>query len=84
MVSNVCLHRLKKEYKLLKKRANPQHRDGTQSKKYTRVALCHTRSTRHAIHRGCISRGLQFPTEYPHKPSAIMMFTPNGRFKTHT
>ena len=33
------------------------------------------------FHGGCYHGKLKFPTEYPFKPPAIYMLTPNGRFK---
>ena len=33
---------------------------------------------------GCYHGKLLFPSEYPYKPPAIMMLTPNGRFNTNT
>ena len=35
-------------------------------------------------HSGIYHGKLIFPIEYPHKPPSILMFTPNGRFQTHT
>jgi ubiquitin-protein ligase len=33
---------------------------------------------------GCYHGKLRFPPEYPFKPPAIYMLTPNGRFKPNT
>lgn len=83
-MTTVCVARLKKELKKLKKDPNQY---------FETVPLTNDIRTWHFVLKGPVDspydKGLyhgvlKFPKDYPYKPPSIMLFTPNGRFQINT
>lgn len=83
-MSTVCVARLKKEHAKLK--ADP-------SSYFDTVPLPNDIRTWHYVLKGPTDTPfyggyyhgvIKFPSDYPYKPPSIIIFTPNGRFKTNT
>ena len=84
MTSRICVNRLQKEYHSLKKDPVP-HIDAEPLPNNILDWHFVIDGPADTPYEGGVYHGkLIFPPEYPHKPPAIMMFTPNGRFKTNT
>jgi ubiquitin-conjugating enzyme E2 J2 len=80
-MTSICLNRLKKELKEIKK--NPVENIRT-SPKETNLLEWHyvIEGPKGSPYEGGFYHGLlTFPKEYPHKPPSIQIYTPNGRFK---
>eukprot|EP01083_Nonionella_stella_P011435 32504_1 len=80
----VCVARLKKELKKLKKDPNQY---------FETIPLKDDIRTWHYVLKGPSGSDyfhgyyhgvLKFPSDYPYKPPSIMLFTPNGRFQINT
>lgn len=80
----VCRKRLQKEFVKLQKDPAPNieaYPNEKNIKEWHYVIF----GPKDSVYAGGVYHGrLVFPTEYPYKPPAIYMITPNGRFKTKT
>ena len=84
MASKACLMRLQKEYQRLQKDPLP---DILAEPRPENILEWHfvIKGPSDTIYAGGHYHGkLIFPSDYPYKPPAIMMLTPNGRFATNT
>mmetsp|Transcript_22855 Transcript_22855/g.29868 ORF Transcript_22855/g.29868 Transcript_22855/m.29868 type:complete len:222 (-) Transcript_22855:119-784(-) len=84
MATVLCARRLQKEYMKIKKSPIENIEVHPLEDNILEWHYCLT-GTKGSLYEGGYYHGvLKFPPEYPMKPPSVIMYTPNGRFKTHT
>jgi len=83
MASKACLMRLQKEHTRLGKEPVPNITAEPRENNILEWHFAIEGPKGTPYEGGCYHGKLIFPPEYPYKPPAIMMLTPNGRFNTN-
>ena len=81
MSSNVCLLRLRKEFKEIQKKPVDNIRAAPKESNILEWHYVIEGPKGSLYDHGWYHGTLTFPSDYPYKPPSIQMFTPNGRFK---
>ncbi|KAK9829824.1 hypothetical protein WJX72_008068 [[Myrmecia] bisecta] len=84
MASKACISRLQREYKLLIREPVPNIKAHPSPNNLLEWHYLLEGAEGTDYEGGVYHGKIEFPAQYPYKPPSISMFTPSGRFATHT